>query len=133
MQRFRRMRVSGGVTNPMVSISDPSRSLAPDDARAAVSELYQRHWVGLVRLAVLVIDERQAAALVLLFLDLHGTSESQNGLAPGVLGRGAFVEVAAALQDKVGAVGGREQPALGGTGDPAERVGQRHVREDHEI
>ncbi|MBP2356469.1 RNA polymerase sigma-70 factor (sigma-E family) [Kribbella aluminosa] len=34
---------------------------AQEDARAAVSALYQRHWAGLVRLAVLMVDERQAA------------------------------------------------------------------------
>ncbi|WP_433169658.1 SigE family RNA polymerase sigma factor [Kribbella sp. CA-247076] len=45
----------------MVSIGDPLRVPAQDDARTAVSELYQRHWAGLVRLAVLVMDDRQAA------------------------------------------------------------------------
>ncbi|MFG1812192.1 SigE family RNA polymerase sigma factor [Kribbella sp. NPDC049174] len=45
----------------MVSISDPHRALAQDDARTAVSALYHQHWVGLVRLAVLVMDDRQAA------------------------------------------------------------------------
>jgi RNA polymerase sigma factor (sigma-70 family) len=33
----------------------------PDDAGAAVSELYRQHWVGLIRLAVLVMEDRQAA------------------------------------------------------------------------
>jgi RNA polymerase sigma-70 factor (sigma-E family) len=57
----------------MVSISGPHRPLAPDDARTAVSELYQRHWVGLVRLAVLVMDDRQAAEDVVqeAFADLY--------------------------------------------------------------
>jgi RNA polymerase sigma-70 factor (sigma-E family) len=45
----------------MVSIRGPVRSLAHDDVRAAVSELYNRHWAGLVRMAVLVVDERQTA------------------------------------------------------------------------
>jgi RNA polymerase sigma-70 factor (sigma-E family) len=39
----------------MVSIERP----AP--AQAAVSALYQQHWPGLVRLAVLMVDDRQAA------------------------------------------------------------------------
>jgi RNA polymerase sigma-70 factor (sigma-E family) len=33
----------------------------PDDAPAAVTRLYQQHWVGLVRLAVLMVDDRQQA------------------------------------------------------------------------
>lgn len=41
----------------MVSISRP----APVDAQAAVATLYQQHWVGLLRLAVLIVDDRQAA------------------------------------------------------------------------
>jgi RNA polymerase sigma factor (sigma-70 family) len=45
----------------MVSIRGPLRPLAQDDARAAVSELYRLHWAGLVRLAVLVMDDWQAA------------------------------------------------------------------------
>jgi RNA polymerase sigma-70 factor (sigma-E family) len=57
----------------MVSISGPHRALAQDDARTAVSELYQQHWVGLVRLAVLVMDDRQAAEDVVqeAFADLY--------------------------------------------------------------
>ncbi|MEJ1110706.1 MULTISPECIES: SigE family RNA polymerase sigma factor [unclassified Kribbella] len=57
----------------MVSISDPHEALAHDDARAAVSELYQQHWVGLIRLAVLVMDDRQAAEDVVqeAFADLY--------------------------------------------------------------
>ncbi|GAA1118755.1 SigE family RNA polymerase sigma factor [Kribbella jejuensis] len=31
------------------------------DAQGAVSALYQQHWVGLLRLAVLMVDDRQAA------------------------------------------------------------------------
>jgi DNA-directed RNA polymerase specialized sigma24 family protein len=46
------------VTNPLVSIRGQVRTLAHD---AAVSELYRLHWAGLVRLAVLVVDDRQAA------------------------------------------------------------------------
>ncbi|MFG1905325.1 SigE family RNA polymerase sigma factor [Kribbella sp. NPDC048928] len=34
---------------------------APVDAQDAVSALYQQHWVGLLRLAVLMVDDRQAA------------------------------------------------------------------------
>ena len=45
----------------MVSIRGAHRSLGQDEARDAVSELYRRHWVELVRLAVLVMDDRQAA------------------------------------------------------------------------
>jgi RNA polymerase sigma-70 factor (sigma-E family) len=41
----------------MVSISGPVE--AP--AGAAISDLYRQHWPGLVRLAVLVMDDRQAA------------------------------------------------------------------------
>ena len=44
-----------------MSIRGPVRTLAQEDAHAAVSELYQRHWPGLVRLGVLVMDDRQAA------------------------------------------------------------------------
>ncbi|GAB2662567.1 SigE family RNA polymerase sigma factor [Kribbella swartbergensis] len=58
----------------MVSTSDPYwAALAQDDARSAVSELYQRHWAGLVRLAVLVMDDRQAAEDVVqeAFADLY--------------------------------------------------------------
>ncbi|WP_166658459.1 SigE family RNA polymerase sigma factor [Kribbella sp. VKM Ac-2571] len=33
----------------------------PAPAQAAVSALYQQHWAGLVRLAVLMVDDRQAA------------------------------------------------------------------------
>jgi RNA polymerase sigma-70 factor (sigma-E family) len=33
----------------------------PAPAQAAVSELYQQHWAGLLRLAVLMVDDRQAA------------------------------------------------------------------------
>lgn len=55
MQRFHRRGVLGGVTNPIVT-------LAPqDDPPAALDALYRRHWVGLVRLAVLVVDDRQSA------------------------------------------------------------------------
>jgi RNA polymerase sigma-70 factor (sigma-E family) len=43
------------VTDQVVSIGRP----AP--AQAAVSTLYQQHWAGLVRLAVLMVDDRQAA------------------------------------------------------------------------
>jgi len=73
MQRFGQMRVSEGVTNSMVSISGPRRALARDDARAAASELYQQHWIGLVRLAVLVMNDRQAAEDVVqeAFADLY--------------------------------------------------------------
>ncbi|WP_343984170.1 SigE family RNA polymerase sigma factor [Kribbella koreensis] len=49
------------MTNLVVSIRHPHQATAPDDAHAAVSELYDRHWRGLVRLAVLVIDDRQTA------------------------------------------------------------------------
>lgn len=45
----------------MVSIRHPHRALASDDARIAVSELYRQQWRGLVRLAVLVTDDRQTA------------------------------------------------------------------------
>jgi RNA polymerase sigma-70 factor (sigma-E family) len=45
----------------MVSIRGPVRVPAEDDGRAAVSELYRQHWPGLVRLAVLMTDDRQAA------------------------------------------------------------------------
>ena len=57
----------------MVSIRGPVRSLAPDDARAAISELYRLHWAGLVRLAVLMVDERPAAedAVQEAFTDLY--------------------------------------------------------------
>jgi DNA-directed RNA polymerase specialized sigma24 family protein len=41
----------------MVSISRP----VPVDAQEAVSALYQQHWVGLLRLAVLMVDDRPAA------------------------------------------------------------------------
>ncbi|GAA3560100.1 SigE family RNA polymerase sigma factor [Kribbella ginsengisoli] len=60
-QRFRSLDVSKGVTNLVVSIRHPHQATAPDDAHAAVSELYDRQWRGLVRLAVLVIDDRQTA------------------------------------------------------------------------
>ncbi|ONI76634.1 RNA polymerase subunit sigma-24 [Kribbella sp. ALI-6-A] len=33
----------------------------PDDTPAAVTRLYREHWVGLVRLAVLMVDDRQQA------------------------------------------------------------------------
>jgi RNA polymerase sigma-70 factor (sigma-E family) len=57
----------------MVSIRGPVRSLAHDDARTAVSELYSRHWAGLVRLAVLVVNDRPAAedAVQEAFTDLY--------------------------------------------------------------
>ncbi|TCC65530.1 hypothetical protein E0H73_00880 [Kribbella pittospori] len=57
----------------MVSIRGPVRSLAHDDARTAVSELYSRHWAGLVRLAVLVVSDRPAAedAVQEAFTDLY--------------------------------------------------------------
>ncbi|GAA0589613.1 sigma-70 family RNA polymerase sigma factor [Kribbella sandramycini] len=45
----------------MVSISGPRRALARDQAQTVVSALYEQHWAGLVRLAVLVMDDRQAA------------------------------------------------------------------------
>jgi RNA polymerase sigma-70 factor (sigma-E family) len=45
----------------MASIGDPTVVLVPDDSLAAVSELYRHHWLGLVRLAVLVVDDRQSA------------------------------------------------------------------------
>ena len=41
----------------MVSISRP----VPVDTQGAVSALYEQHWVGLLRLAVLMVDDRQAA------------------------------------------------------------------------
>ena len=37
-----------------------------------MSELYQQHWVGLVRLAVLMVDDRQAAEDVVLVKDADG-------------------------------------------------------------
>lgn len=61
MQRFPETRVSRGVTNPVVSIEHPHRVAVGDEAREAVSALYSREWRGLVRLAVLVIDDRQTA------------------------------------------------------------------------
>ncbi|MEU8224275.1 sigma-70 family RNA polymerase sigma factor [Kribbella sp. NPDC048915] len=45
----------------MVSIRGPIRAPATDDGHAAVAELYSLHWAGLVRLAVLMTDDRQAA------------------------------------------------------------------------
>jgi hypothetical protein len=52
------MRVSRGVTNLVVSIEQhPHQVAAGDEARDAVSALYGREWRGLVRLAVLVIDD----------------------------------------------------------------------------
>lgn len=45
----------------MVSIRGPVPIPVKEDARVAVSNLYSRHWVGLVRLAVLVTDDQQAA------------------------------------------------------------------------
>jgi RNA polymerase sigma-70 factor (sigma-E family) len=60
-QRFGSGRVSKGVTNLVVSMGHPHQATAPDDAHTAVSELYGQHWRGLVRLAVLVIDDRQTA------------------------------------------------------------------------
>jgi RNA polymerase sigma-70 factor (sigma-E family) len=45
----------------MVSIRRPQVVAVSDDGPAAVSELYRQHWVGLVRLAVLVVDDRQSA------------------------------------------------------------------------
>jgi RNA polymerase sigma-70 factor (sigma-E family) len=62
MQRFGGMRVSEVVTNLVVSIEQhPHQAAAGDEAREAVSALYGREWRGLVRLAVLVIDDRQTA------------------------------------------------------------------------
>jgi RNA polymerase sigma-70 factor (sigma-E family) len=55
------MRVSKGVTNPIVGTRGPHQALAHDDAPTAITELYRRQWHGLVRLAVLVIDDRQTA------------------------------------------------------------------------
>ncbi|MEV6415388.1 SigE family RNA polymerase sigma factor [Kribbella sp. NPDC051718] len=49
------------MTNLVVSTSHPHQAPGPDGAHAAVSELYGLHWRGLVRLAVLVIDDRQTA------------------------------------------------------------------------
>ncbi|MBB5979551.1 SigE family RNA polymerase sigma factor [Kribbella solani] len=49
------------MTNLVVSIERPHRVEAADEARDAVSALYGREWRGLVRLAVLVIDDRQTA------------------------------------------------------------------------
>jgi RNA polymerase sigma-70 factor (sigma-E family) len=43
----------------MVSIRRPAPVQV--DAQASVSALYQQHWAGLVRLAVLMVDERHAA------------------------------------------------------------------------
>jgi RNA polymerase sigma-70 factor (sigma-E family) len=46
----------------MVSIGPPAHAVpVPDDAPAAVTRLYRQHWVGLVRLAVLMVDDRQSA------------------------------------------------------------------------
>jgi RNA polymerase sigma-70 factor (sigma-E family) len=45
----------------VVSIGHPHQATAADDARTAVSALYGQHWRGLLRLAVLVIDDRQTA------------------------------------------------------------------------
>ncbi|HEY3557898.1 MAG TPA: SigE family RNA polymerase sigma factor [Kribbella sp.] len=45
----------------MVSIRGPVREPAQEDAQDAVAALYQRHWVGLLRLAVLMVDDRPAA------------------------------------------------------------------------
>ncbi|GAA1578472.1 SigE family RNA polymerase sigma factor [Kribbella hippodromi] len=49
------------MTNLVVSIERPHQVEAADEARDAVSALYGREWRGLVRLAVLVIDDRQTA------------------------------------------------------------------------
>ena len=62
MQRSRQTDVSQGVTNLVVSIEQhPHQVAAGDEARDAVTALYGREWRGLVRLAVLVIDDRQTA------------------------------------------------------------------------
>ena len=55
MQRFTPRRVLGGVTNHIVAL------VQSEDTPAAVSELYRQYWVGLVRLAVLVVDDRESA------------------------------------------------------------------------
>ncbi|MEU4197946.1 sigma-70 family RNA polymerase sigma factor [Kribbella sp. NPDC026611] len=50
------------MTNPVVSIEQhPHQVAAGGEARDAVTALYGREWRGLVRLAVLVIDDRQTA------------------------------------------------------------------------
>lgn len=62
MQHPRRTDVSKGVTNLVVSMEKhPHQVAAGDEARDAVTVLYGREWRGLVRLAVLVIDDRQTA------------------------------------------------------------------------
>jgi hypothetical protein len=56
----------------------------------AVAEVLQRRF-----------DKRHAAALVLLFFDLHGASESKNRLPPSVAGRQAAADVLVGQQIEV--------------------------------
>jgi RNA polymerase sigma-70 factor (sigma-E family) len=55
MQRFTPRGVLGGVTNHSVAL------VRSEDTPAAISELYRQHWAGLVRLAVLVVDDAESA------------------------------------------------------------------------
>jgi RNA polymerase sigma-70 factor (sigma-E family) len=55
MQRFTPRGVLRGVTNRIATLA-PS-----EDPPAAISELYRHHWAGLVRLAVLVVDDAESA------------------------------------------------------------------------
>ncbi|TDU87503.1 RNA polymerase sigma-70 factor (sigma-E family) [Kribbella voronezhensis] len=55
MQRFTPRGVLGGVTNHIVAL------VQSEGTPVAISELYRQHWVGLVRLAVLVVDDPESA------------------------------------------------------------------------
>ncbi|TWD82876.1 RNA polymerase sigma-70 factor (sigma-E family) [Kribbella amoyensis] len=45
----------------MVSLGRAQPVPVPDDRTAAVARLYREHWLGLVRLAVLIVDDRPSA------------------------------------------------------------------------
>jgi RNA polymerase sigma-70 factor (sigma-E family) len=45
----------------MVSYGEIGAIPVPDDEPAAVARLYRQHWLGLIRLAVLIVDDRQSA------------------------------------------------------------------------
>jgi RNA polymerase sigma factor (sigma-70 family) len=81
------------MTNPTVAL------VRQEDAATAVSSLYEQHWVGLVRLAVLVVDDRQSAEDVVqeVFTELYrrwppaDPSRALNYLRTAVLNRSRSV------------------------------------------
>lgn len=69
-------QIGGGARSPDMNGETLTRLSAPPDAEAVLAGLYREHWLALVRLAVLLVGDRESAEDVVqdVFARLHGRS-----------------------------------------------------------